>query len=193
MKNLSFIILGTIAVVLIGLAVWQVMWMSDVVDNYDATKSYNVPDLKNNIKDDKFQDKGTNAVITDQPAEEEVETMLDSPRIKLKQEEQVTVVPDQPSNIDSKEVKRISAKELPSVINSPGSKKSDGDRKNIAPLPIEKVTIGEDDRIISIKLKGNKSLPPRRQVITGTPISPGKPLNIPALSVTQHATSTSPY
>lgn len=193
MKNLSFIILGTIAVVLIGLAVWQIMWMNDVVENYDATKSYNVSDLKNNIKDDKFQDKGINDVITDQPAEEESGTMLDSPRIKLEKEEQATVVPDQPSTLDSKEVKSISAKELPSVINSPGIKKSDGDRKNIAPSPIEKVTIGEDDRIISIKLKGNKPLPTQRQVITGTPASPGMPLNIPTRSVTQHATSTSPY
>ena len=192
MKNLSFIILGTIAVVLISLAVWQLMWMSDVIDNYDAVKSYNVLDLKNNIKDNKFQDKGPNDVITDQPAEEGAVTMLDSPMIKSEKEEHATV-PDQPSTLDSKEVKSISAKEPPSVINSPGSKKSYGDRKNIASSRNEKVTIREDDSTISIKLKGNESLLPRRQVITGTPISPGKPLNIPARSVTQHATSTSPY
>jgi len=193
MKNLSFIILGTIAVVLIGLAVWQIMWMNDIVDNYDAAKSYDVPDLKNNIKDDKFQEKGINDVITDQPAEEEAGTILESPRIKLKKEEQATLVPDRPSNIDSKEVKSILAKRPPSIINSPDNKKSDGDRANIAPSHNERVTIREDDSTISIKLKGNKSLPPRRQVITGTPISQGKPLNIPARSVTQHATSTSPY
>jgi hypothetical protein len=186
MKNLSFIILGTIAVVLIGLAMQQLMWMSDVVDNYDATKSYNIPDLKNNMKDN-----GNNDIITGQPFEEETGSILDSPRINLDKEDQSTVVRDRPSTLDSKEVKSVSVKELPVITDSPDSK--NGDRKIISSSNNEKLTIGEDDSTVSINLKGDKPLPPRRQIITETPISPGKPLNIPARSVTQHATSTSPY
>jgi len=167
MKNLSFIILGTIAVALIGLAVWQLMWMSDVVDNYDAARSYKGSENEVNIKKDKFQDKGTNAVITDQPAEEKAVTVVDSSGIKTKseienvdKEEQATVVPAQPLNSGSKEEKSISA-------NKPHA--------------------------VSIKHKSDKPLPPKKQVITNIPISSGQPLNIPARPATQHATSTSPY
>jgi len=189
MKNVSFIILGTSAVVLMGLAMWQLMWMSDVVNKYDSNRSYKMTDLKNNIKDGKFQDKGTNGVIADKPAEEKTETIHDNPRVNLEKEEQVSVVPERSSTLDSKKVKSISAKEQPSA----SSKKSDRGRKNITPLSDENESIRDDKSTVSIRLTGSKPLPIRPQVISETPVSPGKPLNIPIQSATQHATSTSPY
>ena len=51
MKKLSIIILVTIAVVLVGMAVWQLMWMSDVVDNYDAATYTKRPDPKVNMEE----------------------------------------------------------------------------------------------------------------------------------------------
>lgn len=176
MKKLSIIILVTIAIVLVGMAVWQLMWMSDVVDNYDTAKSTKRPDPKVNIEENTFQNKGAHAVITDQPAEEEA-----------------TVVPDGPSYVDSKEVTGISVKESQTVLNKPQDTIKDADRNNVAPSGNGQVTIREDDNTISIKLKSDKPLPPRRQVITRPPASQRKSLDIPAPSVTQHATSTSPY
>ncbi len=189
MKNLSFIILGTIAIVLIGLAIWQLMWMSDVVQNYDSTTSHNMTDLKRTMKEDKFQDKHTNVVIADKTAEEESETIIRNPRGNMEKEDLETVVPERSSTIDNKEVKNVSLKEPPQV----GSEKSEVDRNKIVSSPKEKVNMREDDRTISINLKGNKPLNNRKPVISKTPASPGKNLNIPVRSPIQHATSTSPY
>ena len=186
--------------VLIGLVTWQLMWMNDVVDNYEANKSYKVPDLKKNIKDDKVHNKGTNTLITDQSVVQEAGTILDSPGInmkseidKLEKEEQLTVVSDRISDVDNKEVKRISANESPSEIHSQGSRQFDGDRQNIAPSRNEKVTVGKEDITISIKIKGNTPLLPQKQVIAESPISSSKTINLQSQSVTQHATCTSPY
>ena len=176
MKKLSIIILVTIAVVLVGMAVWQLMWMSDVVDNYDAATYTKRPDPNVNIEENTFQDKGAHAVIPDQPAEEEA-----------------TVVPEGPSYADSEEVTGISVKESQAVLDKPDSTIKDAERNDLEPSGNAQVTIREDDSTISIKLKSDKPLPPRRQVITRPSASQRKSLDIPAPSVTQHATSTSPY
>ena len=198
MRQIRFIILGTIAVVLIGLVAWQLMWMNDVVNNYEANKSYSVPDLKNNIKDDKFHNKGTNTFIADQSGEEEVGAIPGSPRIskkseidKLEKEEQV--VSERLSDLDSNEVKRISANEPLLEINSQGSRNSDEDIQNIAPSQNEKVKMGKEDTTISIKIKGNKTSLPLKQVIAESPVSSGKTIKLQSQPVTQHSTSTPPY
>ncbi len=123
MKNLGLIIFGTLAVVLIGMAVWQLMWMSDVVDNYDAAKYLKRPDLKVNIEENTFQDQGA-TVIPDHPAEEEA-----------------TVVPEGSTHVAGEEVTDIAVKESQAVLNKPESTIKDADRNDRAPSRNEQVTI----------------------------------------------------
>jgi len=198
MKKLSIIILGTIAVLLIGLAAWQLMWMSDVVDNYDATKSYRGLEQEVKIKDYKLNENSSDADTASQTAADETDTLTNGPvtatdsnNEEMMKGEKKADVPDQPSGLESKEVKNIPVKSSESVKKNRENIIMDADSKKSAPSQNEKITIKEDT--ISIKLKSDKPLPPQRQVITRTPHSPDKSLNIPARSVTQHATSTSPY
>ena len=79
MKKFSFIILGTIAIALIGLVVWQLMWMSDVVDNYNGATSKRLPDEKINSRVDEPYDKAAKALNSGQPAEQENDTQLYRP------------------------------------------------------------------------------------------------------------------
>jgi hypothetical protein len=176
MKKLSIIMLVAIAGVLVGMAVWQLKWMSDVVDNYDAAQYTKRPDPKVNIEENTFQDKGTHTVTPDQPAEEEA-----------------AIVPDGPSHADSEDVTGLAVKEAQAVLDSPDSTIKDADSNDPEASGNGQITIREDDNTISIKLKSDKPLPPRRQVVTSSPVSQRKALDIPAPSVTQHATSTSPY
>ena len=198
MKKLSIIILVTIAVVLVGMAVWQLMWMSDVVDNYDATKSYRGLEQEVKIKDDKLNENSSDADTAYQTAADETDTLMkgpvtaiDSNNEVMMKEEKKADVPDQSSGLESKEAKNIPVKSSEAVKKNRENIILDADSKKIAPSQNEKITIKEDT--ISIKLKSDKPLPPQRQVITRTPHSPDKSLNIPARSVKQHATSTSPY
>ena len=198
MKNISFIILGTIAVVLTGLAVWQLMWMSDVVDNYDATKSYEGLEQEVKIKGVTLQEDSSEDETAYRTAVDENDTLTNSPvtvtdfnNVKMVIEEEKADVPDQPSGLENKEVRNIPVKSSEAVTTNRENIIMKSDSKKNEASRNEKITIKDDT--ISIELKSDKPLPPQRQVITRTPHSPGKSLNIPAQSVRQHATSTSPY
>jgi hypothetical protein len=199
MKKLSIIILGTIAVLLIGLAAWQLKWMSNVVDNYDATKSYKGLKQEVKTKDDKLNENSSDADTAYQTAADDTDTLANAPvtatdsnNEEMVKEGKKADVPDQPAGLESKEVKVIPVKSSEAVKENRENIIIDADSKKSAPSQNEKITIKEDT--ISIKLRSDKPLPPlRKQGNTRTPISPGKPLNIPAPSVTPHATSTSPY
>ncbi len=176
MKKVSLIIVMTIAVVLIGMAVWQLMWMSTVVNNYNPASPRKRSDPKVNMEKNMFQEKGTVAEITDHPSEQ-----------------RPAEISNVPSFTDSSQVTDQSVKKSDEVINEPERTIADANRKVSSSLIDDKITIKEDENTISIQLKSEKPLPPQRQVIQRPSVSQRTRVDIPVPSVRQHATSTSPY